>query len=161
MGEAYTLHDPDVCHSQIWSWPLFLSLHLTPEANIKCNRSQAYFEQAHTEVKGLPYRVGCRLTGTSLGKGNYGGRVSVAVSQEPEDWPYMNARLLWVERRCQRKKKNYNTKVSKTQVKACHCLSGRPLRLTSSKRKKILKELNFSVWPEKLDAQVGARASKL
>lgn len=58
--------------------------------------------------------------------------------------------------------KNYHEKVLKTQVGACHCLPGRPMQLTSAKRKKksVPKEVNFYVWPEKLDADVGARASK-
>lgn len=98
MGEAYAIRDPDVCHSQICSWPLFLSLHLTPEAN-KGQQKPDLLEQAHTEVRGLPCRAVCQLTRTSLRKGNRGVSVSFAVSQEPEDWPYVNARLIWVERR--------------------------------------------------------------
>lgn len=61
-----------------------------------------------------------------------------------------------------RANKNYNEKVSETQIGACHCLLGHLCSLLVQKRKKksVPKEVNFYVWPEKVDAEVGAKASK-
>ena len=68
MGKAYALHDPDVCHSQICSWPLFLSLHLTPEANIKCNRSQTYLNKPTQKSEGFPAESATGSHGRPSGK---------------------------------------------------------------------------------------------
>lgn len=68
MGEAYTLHDPNVCHSQICLWLLVLSLHLTPEANIKCNRSQTYLDKPTQKSEGYPAESATGSHGLPSGK---------------------------------------------------------------------------------------------
>lgn len=90
--EAYVLHDHDVCHSQICSWPLFLSLYLTPELTTEVrptwanpHKSQRAFLHIWPAHAGFPGERESR-------------RLCSSVSQESEDWSYLNTRLFWAER---------------------------------------------------------------
>ena len=92
MEEAYELHDHDVCHSQICSWPLFLSLYLTPELTTEVrptwanpHKSQRAFLRIWPAHTGFPGERESR-------------RLCFSVSQESEDWPYLNTRIFWAER---------------------------------------------------------------
>jgi len=114
-------------------------------------------EQAHTEVRGLPCRVGRRLTQNVLRKGNQGGRVSFAVSQEPEDSPHVNASLIRIDGKG---KIRITMKKSQKHKRELVTAFLGDLRFSQAQKakKSFPKEVNFSVQPEKLDTAVGARA---